>query len=153
MEASKANIFAGMSTLRAEERVKQPPSEKAKLLEAYLKKYTDDASQSKSPTRVFIVLHDCLANRRFPVSSCVIKTRNPAAGAPKKRKKKKPAAALQGFRIIDGDTTGFKDPPAKRAKAKLEETEDDEHADEGFFLWPLPTRLYRSESALCLPAS
>ena len=40
MEATKTNQFHGLSTLRAQERVKQPKSEQAKALEAYLKKYT-----------------------------------------------------------------------------------------------------------------
>ena len=40
MEAAKTNQFHGLSTLRAQERVKQPKTEQAKALEAYLKKYT-----------------------------------------------------------------------------------------------------------------
>ena len=40
MEAATTNQFHGLSTLRAQERVKQPKTEQAKALEAYLKKYT-----------------------------------------------------------------------------------------------------------------
>ena len=52
MDQPKTNMFAGMSTLRAQERARLPQSEEAKALQAYLKKYTDSASPKGTLNRL-----------------------------------------------------------------------------------------------------
>lgn len=99
-------MFAGLSTLRAKEKEKKPPSEAALKLQAYLaQQYGADAPGA-------------------------------AGEAPKKKKKKKKAEAGAGgaVRIVDQDVSGFAAVRQRGAAARgpaaaaAEEEEDDEGA-------------------------
>lgn len=121
MDRPKKNAFEGMSTLRAAEKAKQPPSEKAKALQDYLKKYTDGEDKGKynDLDNLGVVVNYTAHNAMQRFSAAFPSSQHCAAGqAPQKKRKKKSAVSSQRtFTIIDGDTTGFKSLNRKTAKA------------------------------------
>lgn len=99
-------MFAGLSTLRAKEKSKEPLSEQAKKLQQYL------AQQYGAGA---------------PVDS--------ESGQKKKKKKKKPVAfsTTGGVKILDEDVSGFSASKlaAQTLRARADEIDDDDNQDDG----------------------